>query len=68
MSDDAWDRIFREVHAGGTGPWACPVCDADDPTVELGQRFTRGGPVRSVVACSLCRARAEVPLDDAVLS
>jgi hypothetical protein len=62
MTDDTWDEIFREVREGGSGPWLCPVCEVDDPTVVMGQRFTRGQPVRSVVECRACAARAEVPV------
>ncbi|MCA5894164.1 hypothetical protein LEP48_12520 [Isoptericola sp. NEAU-Y5] len=61
MSNDSWNRIFRLVHDGDSGPWLCPVCDFDDPTVELGQRFMGAGVVRSTVYCNACTAHAQVP-------
>ncbi|MCK9795143.1 hypothetical protein M1843_15440 [Isoptericola sp. 4D.3] len=62
MSDEKWDDIFRQVRDGDNGPWLCPVCDVDDPTVELGQRFTRGRVVASKLYCMACTAQAEVPV------
>ncbi|MFD6134301.1 hypothetical protein [Isoptericola sp. NPDC060257] len=64
MSDDRWSGIFLSVHDGDGGPWSCPVCDADDPTVELGQKFRKGKAATSVLYCALCTAQAEVPSVD----
>jgi len=61
MTDDQWSRIFLAVHDGDSGPWWCPVCDSDDPNVELGQKFRGGEVIRTTVYCLSCTAQADMP-------